>query len=324
MTFEKPALLVALVAVVALAAVYLVLQQRRRHYAVRFTNIELLSSVAPKRPGWRRHVPAAVVGMSLVFLILGLADPVHETQVAKESRIIMLAIDVSKSMEATDVSPTRLQAAAAEAQDFVHGLPPGIEVGLVAFSNSATLVVPPTTNHELVEKAVGALKPLASTASGDAIVASVQAIDAARAAAGVQSLGRENSDSKSATIVMLTDGAQQRGIPLEEASAVAAEAGIPVSTITFGTAGGTVTAADGTVIPVPPDPQAMAQVAQATGGNAFDASSAAELKDVYSQIQSDVGYKTEQSDLWPWFLGIGILLLLAACLAAMVWSARFL
>lgn len=324
MTFEKPASLVCLVAVVALAAAYLALQQRRRHYAVRFTNIELLSSVAPKRPGWRRHLPAAVVGLSLVFLIIGLAQPVHETLVANESRIVMLAIDVSKSMEATDVSPTRLQAAATAAQDFVQGLPPGYEIGLVAFSNSATVVVPPTTNHEQVEKAIGVLKPLAGTASGDAIVASVQAIEAARAAAGVQSLGPKNSDAKSATIVMLTDGAQQQGISLEEASTVAAKADIPVSTITFGTPSGTVSATDGTEIPVPPDPQAMAAVANATGGSAFDASSADELKSVYSQIQGDVGYTAEQSDLWPWFLGIGILLLLAACLGAMVWSARFL
>ncbi len=324
MTFAEPFLLLLLVAVAALAGCYVVLQQRRRHYAVKFTNIELLSSVAPKRPGWRRHVPAAVVALALVLLIVGLAQPVHETPVVNESKIVMLAIDVSKSMEATDVSPTRLQAAAAAAQDFVQALPVGYEVGLVSYSNSASVVVPPTTNHEQVSQAIGQLTPEAGTASGDAIIASLRAIAAARAAAGVASPRGGQSDPKSAVIVLLSDGDQNLGVSLDVAAAMAGKAGVPVSTITFGTQGGTVRASDGRTIPVPPDPEAMAQVAKATGGSTYDAVSRDELKNVYSQIQGDVGYTTQQSDLWPWFLGIALLLLLAACLAAMIWSGRFL
>lgn len=326
MSFQQPLLLLLLLLlllpVAALAAGYVFLQQRRRHYAVRFTNIELLSSVVPKRPGWRRHVPAAMVAMSLVALTLGLAQPVHETPVANESKIVMLDIDVSRSMEATDVSPTRLKAAAEAAQEFVRGLPPGHQVGLVSFSNTADIVVSPTDDHEQVVKAIGELQPEASTATGDAVLASLQAIEAARAAAGVEST--PSAQGKSATIVMLSDGAQKVGAPLSEAAAAAVAAGVPVSTITFGTPTGVVTVPGGAVVPVPPDPEAMAELAETTGGRSFDAASADQLRDVYSEIQSDVGYTIQTSDLWPWFVAVGLLLLMAASLAAMVWSGRFL
>ena len=322
MSFQQPLLLLLLLPVAALIGVYIFLQQRRRHYAVRFTNLELLSSVVPKRPGWRRHVPAAAVGVSLVALTLGLAHPVHETPVAHESKIVMLDIDVSRSMEATDVSPTRLKAAAEAAQEFVRGLPQDYQVGLVSFSNTAKIVVSPTADHEEVVKAIGGLQPEASTATGDAVMASLQAIEAARAAAGVES--GSSDKTKSATIVMLSDGAQKVGTPLSDAATAAAAAGVPVSTITFGTPTGVVTVPGGAVVQVPPDPAAMAELAKTTGGRAFDAASADQLKDVYSEIQSDVGYKVQASDLWPWFVGVGLLLLMAASLAALVWSGRFL
>ncbi len=322
MSFQQPLLLLLLLPVAALIGAYIFLQQRRRHYAVRFTNIELLSSVVPKRPGWRRHVPAAAVGVSLVALTLGLAHPVHETPVAHESKIVMLDIDVSRSMEATDVSPTRLKAAAEAAQEFVRGLPQDYQVGLVSFSNTAKIVVSPTADHEEVVKAIGGLQPEASTATGDAVMASLQAIEAARAAAGVES--GSSDKTKSATIVMLSDGAQKVGTPLSDAATAAAAAGVPVSTITFGTPTGVVTVPGGAVVQVPPDPAAMAELAKTTGGRAFDAASADQLKDVYSEIQSDVGYKVQASDLWPWFVGVGLLLLMAASLAALVWSGRFL
>lgn len=321
MSFQAPWLFLLLLVVIALAALYVVLQSRRKQYAVRFSNLELLSSVAPKRPGWRRHVPAAVVGASLVFLVVGLAQPVHETQVANESRIVMLAIDVSKSMEATDVSPSRLEAAQSAAEEFTMSLPQGYEVGLVSYSDSAILDVPPTTNHRQVANAISQLKPDGSTASGDAIMTSLQAIKAARAAAGINS---DSAAAKSAAIVLLSDGDQKVGVTLEQASAAAAKAGVPVSTITFGTASGTVTSPEGIVIPVPPNPQAMAAVAQATGGKAFDAASASELSQVYSQIQGDVGVTTEVSQLWQWFVALAFLALLGACVASFIWTNRFL
>jgi Ca-activated chloride channel family protein len=321
-SFQQPLILLLLVPVAALVGGYIFLQQRRRHYAVRFTNLELLSTVAPQRPGWRRHVPAAAVGASLLALTVGLAQPVHETRVANESKIVMLDIDVSRSMEATDVAPSRLKAATDAAQEFVRGLPRGYQVGLVSFSTTANILVSPTDDHDQVVKAIGELQPEASTATGDAVMASLQAIESARAAAGVES--GASGEAKSATIVMLSDGAQKVGTPLSEAASAAATAGVPISTITFGTPTGVVTVPGGAVVPVPPDPQAMAELAKTTGGRAFDAASADQLKEVYAEIQSDVGYTLQASDLWPWFVGVGLLLLMAASLAGLVWSGRFL
>lgn len=263
MSFQQPLLLLLLLPVAALIGAYIFLQQRRRHYAVRFTNIELLSSVVPKRPGWRRHVPAAAVGVSLVALTLGLAHPVHETPVAHESKIVMLDIDVSRSMEATDVSPTRLKAAAEAAQEFVRGLPQDYQVGLVSFEHGEDRGVADRRSRRGGEGHRG-LQPEASTATGDAVMASLQAIEAARAAAGVES--GSSDKTKSATIVMLSDGAQKVGTPLSDAATAAAAAGVPVSTITFGTPTGVVTVPGGAVVQVPPDPAAMAELAKTTGG----------------------------------------------------------
>jgi Ca-activated chloride channel family protein len=323
MNFLTPAWFLALIGVVALVVVYIVLQRRRRQFAVRFTDAELLASVAPKRPGWRRHLPAAAVGLALVFLVVGMARPVHEIAVAEESEIIMLNIDISRSMEATDVSPSRLEAATDAAQEFVNDLPEGVEIGLVAFSSTAIVLVPPTTNHQQVNQAISRLEPQEGTASGDAIIASLRAIEAAQLAAGLDPDERQDGDPASAAIVLLSDGDRQLGITLEDASAEAAEAGVPVSTITFGTPDGTVTVA-GEVIPVPPDPEAMAQVAEATGGTAFDAQDSNELRDVYSQIQGEVGFEVQQSDLWPWFVGFALVLVMGATLAGMIWTGRFL
>lgn len=318
--FQLPWLLLLLIPVIALAVGYVFLQVRRRHYAVSFTNVDLLSSVAPKQPGWRRHVPAAAVGAALALLVVGLAQPTQDVPTSSESRIVMLAIDTSASMQATDVAPSRLEAAVEAATTFVDEMPSDIEVGLISFSSTAQLDVAPTLDHDAVTASLGQLQPSGGTASGDAIVGSLRAIQLARSAAGVPSGGA----GQSASIVLLADGDQQSGASLESAATLAKREGVPVSTITFGTADGTVTLSNGLVVPVPPDPVAMAAVAQLTGGQAFDAASAAELNTVYSQIQGDIGTVDQQSPLWPWFIGLAFLMLLAASAAAMYWSGRFL
>ncbi len=318
--FQLPWLLLLLIPVIALAAAYVFLQVRRRHYAVSFTNLDLLSSVAPKQPGWRRHVPAAAVGAGLALLVVGLAQPTQDVPTSSESRIVMLAIDTSASMMSDDVAPTRLEAAVEAATTFVDDMPADIEVGLVSFSSNALLDVSPTLDHDAVTSSLSQLEPDGGTASGDAIVASLRAIQTARSSAGVPS----GATGPSASIVLLADGDQQSGVSLEAAAGLAKRENVPVSTITFGTADGTVTLPSGLVVPVPPDPEAMAAVAQETGGQAFDATSLDELNSVYSQIQGDIGTVDLQSPLWPWFVGIAFLLLLAAAAAAMYWSGRFL
>jgi Ca-activated chloride channel homolog len=323
MTLLKPSMLWLLLAVVAIAAAYLLLQRRRRHYAVRFTNVELLDSVAPKRPGWRRHVPAATVALALTASVVGLAQPVHATDVPRESAIVMLAIDISGSMASNDVAADRLEAATAAAAAFVESLPDGFQVGLVSFDKSAKTLVQATSDHAAVVAAIQQLQLGQGTAAGEGIVAALDAIAAAQAAVGTTTAATTDGEAVAATVVLLSDGATTAGIPVADASQLAVDAGVPVSTITFGTATGTVTL-EGETVSVPPDATTMQAVADTTGGTAFDAASSSELQSVYEDIQGRVGYTTEQSPLMVWFLGAAVLLVALATIASMVWTGRFL
>ena len=307
MTFLASERLWLLVVVVALAAAYVVLQRRRRHYAVRFTNLDLLASVAPKRPGWRRHASAALIGVALVGVVLGLARPARDERVPKKAATVVLVVDTSVSMEATDVAPDRLRAAQAAARTFVDGLPDGLLVGLVAFDGSTRLLATPTAEHAAVEQALDQLATGPGTAAGEGIYAALGAI----------------TDARSAAIVLLSDGVTTVGRPVEEAAAAAARQGVPVTTIAFGTDTGTVEV-QGQVVPVPADPATMSAVAETTGGIFFEAFSAEQLRDVYRDIGKRVGYEVEQREIGMTFVAVAFVLLLAALAAALVWTGRLL
>jgi Ca-activated chloride channel family protein len=313
-TFLSAAWLWLLVPVALLAGAYVHLQRQRRHHAVRFTNLELLASVAPRRPGWRRHVPAAITALALVSLVVALARPAHDERVPKQAATIMLAIDVSGSMNATDVSPTRLDAARSAAVKFVDGLPDRLKVGLVAFSDSPRLLVPPTTDGDAVKAGLKSLTAGGGTAAGEGIETALVAI--ANAAPGVDVKG-------SAAIVLLSDGASTLGRPVESAAQDAKDDGVPVNTIVYGTADGTVEVR-GEVVPVPPDPDTMRQVAETTGGTSFEAASASQLRSVYEDIGRRVGFVTEQREIGMRFVAVGVVLLMVALAGALVWSARML
>jgi Ca-activated chloride channel homolog len=326
MTLLRPAFLWLLVGVAALVAIYVVLQRRRRHYAVRFTNLDLLASVAPKRPGWRRHVPAALVAAAMVVGVVGLARPAHDEQVQKKTAIVMLVMDVSASMSADDVQPSRLQASIEAATKFVDDLPSTFEVGLVAFSSDTQLLATPTTDHAAVKKAIGSLQLGKGTAAGDGIAAGLAAIKAAQAAAG-QDLAdapqAADAEPVSATIVLLSDGGTTTGMDPFVAAQQAADANVPVSTITYGTDAGTVEI-QGETVPVPPDSASMHRIAEISGGTAFDATNTSQLDDVYRSISGAVGHTTEQRELVVWFLAIALLVMTIACLGALYWNARML
>lgn len=316
MTFLAPGRLVLLVVVAALAAAYVVLQRRRRDYAVRFTNLELLASVAPRRPGWRRHVPAAAMAVALAALVVGLARPARDVRVPREAATVMLVVDVSASMNATDVAPTRLDAAREAALSFVEDLPDRLRVGLVAFDRSSRVIAPPTTDHALVEAGIQGLYVGPGTAAGDAIFVALEAITNAGGAG-------QTDGEKTAAIVLLSDGATTVGAPVEQAAQAAVEQGVPVTTIAFGTPEGTVDIA-GRVIPVPSDPVAMTNLAETTGGAFFEAASGEELRGVYDDIGTRVGYTTEQREIGLTFVGIAVVLLVAALAGALVWTGRML
>jgi Ca-activated chloride channel homolog len=299
--------------VALLAVAYLLVQRRRAAYSVRFAALPLLASVAPRRPGWRRHVPAALLLLSLVALTTAFARPEAEVQVPRERATVVVAIDVSLSMQATDVSPDRLTAAQASASAFVRGLPEQFAVGLVSFSGAASIVVPPTQDHEAVGRAVQQLTLGPSTAIGEAVFASLDAIRSVQPVDG--------EAPAPARIVLLTDGTNTVGRDLTSAANAAREAEVPVSTISFGTADGVVEV-QGQRVPVPVDVDSMDRLATDTGGTSFTAESGEELAAVYDDIGEQVGTTTERREVTDVVTGLGLALVLVAAAASLAWSSR--
>ncbi|BCB82120.1 VWA domain-containing protein [Phytohabitans flavus] len=317
MSFESPLRLWLLVGVVAIAVLYLVLQRRRSRYAVRFTNLRLLDRVAPKRPAWRRHLPASLFLVMMALLVLGFARPSDDVRVQRERATVIVAVDVSLSMLATDVPPDRLTAAKSAARDFVEGLPKEFNVGLVGFAGNASVFVAPDTNREAM---YGGIDRLAEGSAGEQGTAIGEAIYAALGS--IQSLDAEAaSEPPPARVVVLSDGANTAGRDPDEASAEATSAGIPVDTIAFGTASGAIEGA-GRRMSVPVDGDTLEAVARQTGGTYHEAGSSDELRAVYEDIGSSVGYITERQDVSARFIGIGLLFALAAAAGSMLWFAR--
>ncbi len=313
MSFLAPYRLWLLLLVLGLAVAYVVLQRRKPAFAVRFTELELLASVAPRSPGWRRHVPAAVLLLALAALTVAFARPEADVEVPRERATIVVALDTSISMQALDVPPDRITAAKDAAASFVQGLPDRFNVGLVSFSGNASIVVPPTQDHVAVVSAVRGLPLGPSTAIGEAVFASLQAIRSVP--------GEPGQAPPPARIVLLSDGTNTVGRPLALAAEAAREAGVPVSTIAFGTAEGTVEV-QGQRIQVPVDGPALERFAASTGGSSFAAESGEELTAVYDDIGSQVGTTTERREVTAAVTGIGLGLALLAALGSLVWGAR--
>lgn len=314
MTFLAGDRLLLLLVVLFVAAAYVVVQVRgRQRYAVRFTNLALLGSIAPKRPGWRRHVPAALLLLSLAGMVFSLARPARAELVPRERATIVLAIDVSISMTATDVRPSRLASAKEAATTFTELLPEPINLGLVAFAGSARVLVPPSTDREPVIEAIEHLELAESTAIGDAVLTSLDAVGTAPEALDGQPVP--------AHILLLSDGETQVGTPNELAIEAARQAEVPVTTIAFGTPDGTILY-QGQTIPVAVDEEALATLSEATGGTSFEAATTEELTSVYQDIGSSIGYETEQREIGGWFTGAAFLSALLAAGTSLVWFSR--
>jgi len=317
--FLEPARLWLLLAVLGLVAVYVAMQWTKPKYTVRFSNLELLDKVAPKRPGWRRHVVAGLFAGALAVLVASFAQPVMDVRVPKERATVMLAIDTSLSMAADDVRPTRLKAAQAAAQDFVDQLPPRLNIGLVSFAGTARLVVNPTQDHDQVKSAIRRLKLDKATAIGDAVKLSVEvAEDQARGT---------GAGTPAAAIVLISDGETTVGLPTEDSVPIARKAKIPVSTIAYGTANGQITVDEdgdgvGQVTKVPVNVDELAGLAKDTGGTAYTAESAKDLKKVYDRLGSTVGYQKEQKDVAFRFVGLSLVVLLVAAALSLRWFSR--
>ena len=299
--------------VAGLAANYIVLQHQRRRYAVRYTNVALLDRVAPRRPGWRRHLPAAALLLALATLVIAVARPARTVRVPRDRATIVLAVDVSLSMAATDVSPTRIEAAKAAADEFADLLPARLNLGVVSFSGTAQVLVPPSTDRSLAKSAIAGLQLGQRTAIGEAIIASLAAIQTVPSAPG--------QSPPPARVVLLSDGSTTSGRSNDEAAKAAADAHVPVFTIAFGTDHGSVDV-DGRSVEVPVDKDALRAIAESTNGQAFEASSAHELRAVYDGIGRSIGYRPEKREVTAWFVGLGLVFGLAAAAMSLVWFAR--
>jgi Ca-activated chloride channel family protein len=267
--------------VAAMAIAYLLLQRRRVRNVVRFTSIDLLESVAPTRPGWRRHLVAGLQLTALAIGVFALARPVErEMDVSSAAGRIVITFDVSLSMQATDVAPSRLDAAKEAALDFVEQVDPRVEIGLVSFSGQVRQVVAPTLDRGRVEQGIDGLELGEGTAIGDALIAAVGEL--------VQDVG-DGTEEAVGSIVLLSDGETTMGTETADGAAAAAEAGVPVYAIAFGTDGGSVIdPASGEIIPVPVNTSELRMVAETTEGQFYEAPTADALADAYDQISDDL------------------------------------
>jgi Ca-activated chloride channel family protein len=313
--------LLFLLAILGLAALYVVMQLSRRKRILRFANMELLGSVAPRRPTRRQHLPAVLLVVALLVLTVAMAGPTRDVRIPRNRAVVMLVIDVSQSMRATDVAPSRLAAAQVAAKQFADELTPGINLGLISYAGVPTVLVPPTTNRDATKAAVDKLQVGDRTATGEAIFSALQAVATVGAVIG------GGATPPPARIVLFSDGKETTPTNPNNpkgaftAARAAKDQGIPISTISFGTPNGYVDL-NGQRIPVPVDDTTMKQVARLSGGTAYSATSLQQLNDVYSSLQQQIGYDTVKGDASTGWLRLGALVLAVAALAALLINRR--
>jgi Ca-activated chloride channel family protein len=317
-------------AVVALLVLGYVLVQRARHKRMlQFGNMAILERVAPSRPSPMRHAPIALILVGLVLLTIAAAGPTAVQKVPRNRATVVLVMDVSLSMEATDVPPNRLQVAQKAGKDFVDGLTPGINLGFVTFAGTASVMVSPTTNREAVKHSIDNIKLAERTATGEGVLTALQSIDTLAAVLG----GAETPPP--ARVVLMSDGKQT--VPDDKdvdnprhgftAARLAKNKGIPVSTISFGTEWGTVEIPDSDGkgsqrVKVPVDNDSLREIAELSGGDFYTASSLAELTAVYDTLEEQIGYETTRGDASrPWLL-LGMLAIAAGVVVSLLYRQR--
>ena len=317
MSFASPWVLLGLLALPALAAWYVREARRRTAAAEAFVTQPLTPSVAPRRPGWRRHAPYVVLAVALAALIIAAARPQRSVAVPLERGTVMLANDVSDSMTSTDVHPSRLGAAQRAALAFLHGVPRTIEVGSIEFARRPALLQSPTTDHTLVANAVEQLQPGGGgTAIGEALQVALTAIRGVHKVDGRRPPG---------SIVLISDGASNVGIAPELVAAQARREHVKIYTISVGTAGGTMASqAGGRTVdtPVPVDPTELRQIAAISGGHAYRAADTDQVKGAYAHLAAQLGHKRAQQQLVAGVTGGGLVLLLIGSALSLRWFAR--
>jgi Ca-activated chloride channel homolog len=358
MSFLAPELLVGLALLPIAILSYVWLQRRRARYAVRFTNLALLSNLTPQRPAWRRHVPPALYLAAIAALLVSLGRPTLVMATPREDAAVILAMDVSGSMAATDVAPDRLEAAKAAARSFLEQLPEGIRVGVVSFAAEPVTLVEPTDDRAVVLDAIDRLRGQGGTAMGDAIMRVVDLAEALRkgddAGAGDGATASPAADPSAApgpdatqdstpdatpdpaagagdtslvAGILLSDGANSVGEaePIDAAER-AAEIAVPVYTIALGTPDGRITGRDEfgrpVTIAVPPDTRTLDAIAEITGAASFEAPTAEDLQAVYANLQSRIGSIDREQEVTAAFAAGGLMLVVMGAGLAAAWFGR--
>jgi Ca-activated chloride channel family protein len=305
-SFASPLLLLSLLVPPAMAVAYWWSRRRPARYAVRFPGTPVLAGVVRAAPRWRRHVPAAVAALALAVLGLALARPHATVAVPVERASVVLVTDVSRSMRATDVEPTRLDAARSAAETFLERVPDELRVGAVAFSSAPHSVLPPTHDRDRVRLHLETLSADGSTATGDGLGQALELLN--------KDTGRERRDTRRppAAIVLLSDGKRTAGRDPVEVAREARAARVPIHTVSLGTAGAVIEGSSGAPLPVPPDPETMARIARTSGGETFDVSESDQLDAVYEGLGSQLATRPEKRDITAAFAGGGLVLLVTA------------
>jgi Ca-activated chloride channel family protein len=315
MSFAVPVVLTALAAVPLLAWWYVRHQQTRERAAEAFATPALRPSVAPQRPGWRRHAPYVAFALALAVLIVAAARPQTSVAVPVDDAAVFLLTDTSSSMGATDVKPSRLGAAANADRTFLANSPSSLRVGLIEFTVTATVLQSPTTDHALVARALSALHAYGHTAIGNAIVTATQILEGLRPAIG------SSAKHVPSAIIVLSDGGSFLGVDPIAAARAAAAKHIPVYTVAVGTSRGTIQGRH-RPIPVPLDPTELRQIANASGGRSFTARDSASLSAVYAHLAKQLGHKHVKHEITASFAGAGLALLLIGGALSLLWFRR--
>jgi Ca-activated chloride channel family protein len=311
MSLGAPIYLLALAAIPLVAAAYAVARRRRRRFAVRFPAAGVFATI--RRPRLRRVLPAALLAAAAAMLAVATAKPQATMAVPVEKASVVLVTDESGSMSATDVDPSRLEAARSAAKSFLDRVPDQLLVGFVGFSSQTNAVVEPTLDRTPVKSALDALRPDGATASGDALDAALDRLAARR--------GKDGKRAPAA-VILLSDGARTEGSDPLEAAQRAKQLGIPVSTVALGTADGVVSGPQGQPIPVPPDPGTLREISRVTGGTFTEAADAGQLDEVYKRLGSKVGTKRVKQEVSSDFAAAGLLLLLGGLGTGLRWRGR--
>jgi Ca-activated chloride channel homolog len=313
-SFAEPIFLLGLLALPAAVALCVLARRRRGRYAVRFTGVETLAGLIAAVPAWRRHLPAGLFLVALTVLALALARPQATVAVPVERASVVVIMDASRSMLASDVEPSRMEAARRAGRSFLDSVPEQMRVGFVGFSETPHTLESPTRDHGDVLAALESLAADGGTGTGDAVLAALSMLE--------EDASGDGRGRPPAAIVMLSDGKATTGRDPVDAARAAGRRRVPVHTVALGTENATVPTPSGLRLPVPPDPETLREMASVSGGHAFSVSDADELDSIYERLSSEIGTRDERREITAGFAAGGIALLLAATGLAVRWTGR--